>query len=294
MTAYRIPQETHLGSVELTVSDLDRSVSFYRDILGFAAQSDGVSRCDLSAGEGGSIVIRLVADPQASRKPPHTTGLYHFAVRVPDRRSLGEVIRRIFSSRWPVQGFADHSVSEAVYLADPDGNGIEVYVDRPESDWKRGEDGIFMTTEELDVEDLLAETGSELRPTLPPGTDMGHVHLHVSDLRKAERFYHDVLGFDVTQRSYPGALFLSAGGYHHHVGTNIWAGRGAPAPPPESVGLRSFSIVVPSEEDVGILRDRLRQAGRTVDERRTSGGCTIVRAADDDGNDVTIQSTIHP
>jgi catechol 2,3-dioxygenase len=176
-----------------------------------------------------------------------TTGLYHFAILVPTRADLARALRRLVVADTVMQGAADHGVSEALYLADPDGNGIEIYRDRPRAEWPYAGGALRMGADPVDLDDLLAEP-----PSAPPsaglarGTAIGHVHLHVSSLAAAERFYVGVLGFDLMQRYGPSALFVSAGGYHHHVGLNTWAGVGAPPPPPGAFGLRHFTLQLPS------------------------------------------------
>jgi catechol 2,3-dioxygenase len=242
-----LPAGTQVGHVRLQVSDLASALTFYEGLLGFRQTNRNGSTVALSATGQPPDVIVLVERPGARPKPPHSTGLYHVAIRLPTRRALAAVLVRLLEHKWPFQGFADHLVSEALYLADPDGNGLELYADRPPDRWARRNGQIVMGTEPLDVENLLAEAAGDAAPWdgLQPGTGIGHVHLHVSDLARAEAFYHDLLGLDVTQRGYPGALFLSAGGYHHHLGINTWAGAGAPPPPPEAVGLLSFSLQIP-------------------------------------------------
>jgi catechol 2,3-dioxygenase len=168
---------------------------------------------------------------------------------------------------WPFQGAADHLVSEALYLTDPDGNGLELYVDRPRAAWPYRNGQLIMATDPLDLNALLAEADQDPAPWtgVDPGVDVGHVHLHVSDLARAEAFYSGLLGMDVTQRGYPGALFLSAGGYHHHLGVNTWAGAGAPPPPPDAVGLISFALNLPGAPAWRALLDRLRAAGAPLE-----------------------------
>ncbi|MGH7454967.1 MAG: VOC family protein, partial [bacterium] len=216
--------------------------------------------------------------------------LFHIAIRFPSRWELARVFRRLIENGWTFQGFADHIVSEALYLADPDNNGVELYTDRPREQWRWHNGAVEMATDPLDVEDLLREIKKDTAPWdgVHPGTDIGHVHLHVSDLQKAEAFYHGVLGFEVTQRSYPGALFVSAGGYHHHVGLNIWAGKGAPPPPPNAVGLLSFSISIPDLDTLQILKERLRTAELWFEDGSASAGQSTILTRDQDGNGVEI------
>jgi len=196
-----------------------------------------------------------------ARPARHASGLYHFAVLVPSRPALGQVLRRLARAQVPI-GEADHLVSEALYLSDPDGNGIEIYRDRPRDQWKWANGTVQMATEPLDLEDLLREAeGDPGSPdALPAGTRIGHVHLQVSDVQKAVEFYHGIIGFDVVAL-WQGAAFVSAGGYHHHLGLNSWSSRGQPAAPPGSSGLESFVIRVPTVEEQNRLAGRLREAG---------------------------------
>lgn len=263
----RLPEGTYIGYAHLQVSDLGRALAFYRDLLGFREIEGEGSTVLLSA--TGSPPPRLVLTERrgARPKPPRTTGLYHVAIRLPTRRDLARVFQRLLAHEWPFHGFSDHGVSEALYLPDPDGNGLEIYRDRPRAQWPWQAGRLAMVTKPLDVEGLLREATPEPWEGLPPGTDIGHIHLHVADLEEAETFYHGVLGLEVTQRDYPGARFFAAGGYHHHVGTNIWAGRGAPPPPPDAVGLRAFRLVVPDEAAWEGIRARATAAGLPVRER---------------------------
>jgi catechol 2,3-dioxygenase len=263
--SFTIHPDTRLGAVALTVSDLAQASRFYESILGLTTaerQGNGVA---LSADEGPAL-IRLTERLNAQPKPARTTGLYHFAILLPHRRGLANALRRLVEKRYPVQGAADHGVSEAIYLADPDGNGIEIYTDRPREDWPWHDGQLQMITAALDTQSLMEEATDD-GLGLPHGTRIGHVHLHVAELEPARRFYQDWLGFDLVQRFPPdaanraSALFLSAGGYHHHIGLNVWAGVGAPAPPQESVGLRYFVVRVPDDVELNRLASRLETAG---------------------------------
>lgn len=262
-----LPKETHVGHVRLQVSDLDRALAFYRDLLGFQQASENGASAALSATGKPPYHIVLAARPGAQAKPRGTTGLYHLAIRYPSQHELARAFQRLVSHRWPFQGFADHWVSEALYLADPDGNGLELYVDRPRQQWRWQDGQIAMATEPLDVEALLAQAAAEPKPWsgIHPDTDVGHVHLQVSDLVRAEAFYQGLLGLEVTQRGYPGALFLSAGGYHHHLGINVWAGTGAPAPPPDAVGLLSFALQLPDRTSWSEVLARVEEAGVEIE-----------------------------
>jgi catechol 2,3-dioxygenase len=259
-----IDPATTVGKVTLAVRDLDTVERFYLDTIGL----ERLNRSDGSATVGvrGQPLVELVGRPEARPRPRRSTGLYHLAILVPDRRELAYALRRLVAARWRLVGAADHLVSEALYLEDPEGNGIEIYRDRPRDEWRRDGDEIAMATLPLDLQSLFDEVEgeSDLSATVATDTRMGHVHLHVADLVAAERFYGSLLGFDVTARGYPGALFMSAGGYHHHLGLNTWAGEGAPAPPPGSAGLVRYEVVLPTTEDVEAAVARVRAGGGWV------------------------------
>jgi catechol 2,3-dioxygenase len=270
-----LPPDTHIGSVHLTVADLDSQRSFYERALGLEVlQRDGQT---VRLGPpGGSVILELTGDPDAPRRPYGTTGLYHFAVLVPSRPDLGQALRRVIEAGWRFTGASDHLVSEALYLNDPEGNGIEIYRDRPRDQWQRSDEGVLqMATMPLDLEGVLGEIdGSQPVPArIAPGTSIGHIHLQVANLRDAEAFYADALGFDVMVRTYPGALFVSAGGYHHHIGLNTWESAGGSPPPEGATGLRSFEVVLPSSEDAERVAAQARAAGAEVS---TSDGTAIV------------------
>lgn len=281
-----IHPDTRLGPVYLIVSDRDRARDFYQGILGFREVYRRDRTLALSAG-GENVLVVLEERQNARPKPVGTTGLYHLAVLLPERKDLARVLRHLLETQYPLQGASDHLVSEALYLADPDGNGIEIYADRPRDRWPMRNGRLQMATLPLDGEGLLRELGQhEDRPWdgLPPRTCIGHIHLHVSDLRAAESFYHDLLGFDVMLYYGSSAVFLSAGGYHHHIGLNTWAGVGAPPPPPDAVGLQAFSIVLPVEEELLRIQKRLEQT--TGLPLRRLEGALMVR--DPSGNGVLL------
>jgi len=257
-----------IGAVSLVVSDLDRSIAFYTNALGFEVleREQGSARLGL----GGRELVLLNESPGA-RRPARATGLYHFAVLFPSRPDLAAALARLATAGVHLHGASDHGVSEALYLADPDGNGIELYRDRPRAEWPRASDGsIQMTIDPIDLEDLLREglrpaSRADALPMAPPETRVGHVHLHVADLDPAIHFYVDVLGFDAVTRYGSEAFFVAVGGYHHHVGLNIWAGRGAPPPPPGSIGLRWFDVEHSSSAEREKTIARLRAQGIGVD-----------------------------
>ena len=266
-----IDPATTMGTVCLTASDLDRSQTFYEQTLGLRASRPDDATVVLSA-PGGPALVELHGDPSARPLERRATGLFHMAVLVPSRVELARSLWRLAVRRWPLDGASDHLVSEALYLSDPDGNGIEIYRDRPRSEWRRVGDQLQMSTLPLDLDSLLGELrgATELQASAPVGTRIGHVHLQVSDLAQAEAFYHGVLGFDVVVRGYPGALFVSAGGYHHHIGLNTWHSAGAAPPAAGSVGLRSFTIDLPEHRELANVLARIEAADSPVN-RAPSG-----------------------
>lgn len=261
-TRSSLPATTHTGQVHLRVSDLERSLGFYRDILGYTVTGVGERSVKLTASPTQLAQIQVDEVTGVPPKPWKSAGLYHAAIRVPSRTELARTIKRLVDHNWKVPGVADHGVSEAFYLNDPDGNGLEIYADRPRANWPVKDGALQMISDPLDLESLFgtlegapADDGS-----MAPDSDIGHVHLQVSDLTRAERFYVDILGFDVMQRTYQGALFVSAGGYHHHIGLNVWAGRGVPAPRNDVAGLIDFTILLPDSDSLDTVAHRLNEA----------------------------------
>lgn len=291
MSTFRLPAKTHIADVHLQVSNLTRSLNFYANLLGFREMKRDNATAFLSATGQPPYQIRLTERPDARPKPPRTTGLYHVAIRLPNRRELARVFQCLLSHNWSFHGFSDHKVSEALYLADPDGNGLELYADRPRDEWTWRNGQVGMTTERLDTDNLLREIAGDQTPWrgIHPQADIGHVHLQVSDLTRTEAFYHDLLGFDVTQRNYPGALFLSAGGYHHHIGLNIWAGHGAPPPPPDAVGLLSFTLDIPDGETKHILQTRIRASKVFQEDRQHDPSTVGLLIRDPDRNGIVVK-----
>ncbi len=260
-----IAPATTVGEVQLIVSNLERSVKYYRDALGFQVLQQKNTTAVL--GVGNRRLLTLV-EQEGAKPAPRTTGLYHFAVLLPDRRSLARLLYHMAESEVPIQGASDHGVSEALYLADPDGNGIELYHDRDREEWPLDEAGkMEMGTETLDIDDLVMELKEGLTPWegLPEGTRIGHVHLRVRNIPESEAFYTGVLGFQLTQRYGSAASFVSAGGYHHHIGMNTWQSAGAPPPPPNATGLRWFELLMPDNDALEAVRARLSAAGITLD-----------------------------
>jgi catechol 2,3-dioxygenase len=237
-----LPAETRMGAVELTVSDLERSLDYYRSAIGLAVLDEANGRASLGADGSELLVLDEVPGAQPA---PRNTGLFHFALLVPERRALAQWLAHAIREQVPLSGASDHFVSEAIYLRDPDHHGIEIYSDRPREVWE-GQVG-RMTTAPLDLENLLAELGDPEGTSfdgLPGGTTMGHVHLQVAELEETLRFYRDVLGFDLMV-TVPSAAFLAAGGYHHHIGANTWQSAGASPPPEGAAALRRATIILP-------------------------------------------------
>ena len=257
---YQLPDLTRLGKVRLQVSDLARSVAYYRDLLGMRVLQQDATSARLAVNDADDHLIELRYE-RGTRPVPRggTLGLYHFAVLVPSRATLGQFVTHLAAAN--VQfGAADHLVSEAIYLWDPDGLGIEVYADRPRDAWQSNEGELVMATERLDLRSVMDAAGSDTWNGMPAGTTMGHIHLSVGDLNAARGFYHHGLGLDMTVWSYPGALFMSAGGYHHHLGTNTWA-MGARAPIDRDARLLEWELVLPSRAGIDAAAASMRAGG---------------------------------
>jgi catechol 2,3-dioxygenase len=285
----RIAPGTAIGSVHLTVPSLERSRSFYERLIGLEPREldDG----SISFGAAGRPpLLHLVGDPSVPPRDPRQTGLFHFAVLVPTRRDLAVALVRVAQGGWRLDGASNHLVSEALYLTDPSGNGIEIYRDRERSEWPYDAAGqLAMGTLGLDIDDLLAELehapiDDETDALMPAGTRIGHMHLQVAELEETERFYSGVLGFDVTVRGYPGALFVSAGGYHHHIGLNTWNSRGGSTPPDGGLGLRAYEIKLGDADALARVLAQVDAAGVAMETM--ADGSTLVR--DPSGNGVLL------
>ena len=245
---YRLPPTAHIGRVRLQVSDIERSLSFYRRVLGFEVLSRDAARARLGVAGDTQSLIELDERPGVRPVPRRgLLGLFHFSILLPNREALGSLVMHLTNVQVRV-GSADHGVSEALYLTDPDGLGIEVYADRPRASWAIRDLEVAMITIPLDLGNLAAAATTPWSG-MPAGTVIGHVHFSVGDLAQAEAFYHLALGFDKVAWSYPGALFLSAGGYHHHVGTNIWAMGATPATASDA-RLIDWQLRLPHASDV--------------------------------------------
>jgi catechol 2,3-dioxygenase len=272
----RLPADAHIGRVRLRVGDLGRALDFYRDVLGLRVERDEGARVTLAprgSAEKRELII-LEERPGIGRRParPVTTGLYHVALLVPSRGDLGRSLIQLHQSGYPLRGMSDHAVSESLYLDDPDGNGLEIYADRPRASWPVQDGVVQMTVDPMDVEGVIAAGRERPEPWngLSADTVVGHVHFTVSRMARSVTFYRDVIGFDVMMRI-PSLTAVSAGGYHHHLNLNTWAGEGAPPDSERVAGLLGWELVVPGAQARRALIDRLSAAGALT---APSGGVT--------------------
>ncbi|MCU0616986.1 MAG: VOC family protein [Gemmatimonadaceae bacterium] len=284
MSLSLLPDATSLGAVTLRVADLSRSIAWYTEVLGarVLSQHDAhhavAATATLGAHGDDTPLLQLVERPGARPAPSRgRLGLYHVAWLLPDRAALGRFLAHV-AQRGERVGSADHLVSEALYLQDPDNLGVEVYRDRPRAEWTVEQGRVAMASLPLDARGLLRDAAGAPYTGLPAGTRIGHVHLHVGDLTESTRFYRDVLGLSVTQDGYPGAVFLSAGGYHHHLGTNEWAGPGAVPATEDDAALLQWTVEVPHAEALDALRARARAAGVAVAAVAGEGGDALMLA----------------
>jgi catechol 2,3-dioxygenase len=261
---FRMPPGLRLGPVKLQVADLSRSLRFYEQVLGLRPLERSADRLLLGAEQQQTALVELREARAASPVPQRgRLGLYHYAILLPAREDLGRFVSHL--ERLGIRaGASDHLVSEALYLSDPDGHGIEVYADRPRAEWRHQDGQIVMATARLDLAELARAGGEQPWQGMPPGTRMGHIHLHVGDLERAERFYHRGLGLDRVVWSYPGALFLSAGGYHHHLGVNTWAAPTRPANEGEA-RLLEWVLILPDSGEVAAAARSLEEGGHAVE-----------------------------
>ncbi|MFJ7744540.1 VOC family protein [Peribacillus sp. NPDC097295] len=260
MSEFHRKPVTFVGEVSINVLDLEDAITFYEDVIGLRVLEKTDSKAVLTT-DGKTPLLTLEQPKDVIPKEGRTSGLYHFALLLPTRADLAVFLRHLLATQYRF-GAADHGVSEALYITDPDGNGIEVYYDRPSFEWEWTEGEVKMVTEPLDGNGILAESDAAWSG-LPVGTLMGHIHLHVANLQDAEKFYASGLGFKVVTR-YEGALFTSTGGYHHHIGLNVWNGTGAPAPKKNSVGLNWFTLVYENEEARNKVIEQLKEIGSVV------------------------------
>jgi catechol 2,3-dioxygenase len=274
-TTTSIDPATEVGLLALTVADLARSLDFYTNAIGFQVLQQDASTATL--GTAGRPLLLLTEQPGATPWPRDRqsyTGLYHFAILLPTRADLGRWLRHWLELGFPLPGQGDHLVSEALYIEDPDGHGIEVYRDRPRETWTWAHGQIRMAADPVDLRGLLAEAERAGAPWqgLPAGTSLGHIHLQVGAIAQAAAFYHGVLGFDVVAQT-PSALFVSAGGYHHHIGVNTWHSRGAGPASADKARLRLFTVVLPSAAARAAVVARLDAAA--IAHREAAGAVVV-------------------
>ena len=261
---FRLPAVTGLGPVRVRIADLGRSIGFYESVLGMRVLDRQDARASLGTQGDERVLLELNEQRGVSTSARKgRLGLYHFAILLPDRAELGRLDRHL-AEQGLQAGASDHLVSEALYLSDPDGLGIEVYADRPRESWKRSGAQLMLATDPIDRNDLHRAAGAQTWTGMPAGTVIGHVHLHVGNLGKAGAFFSDAMGFDRMVWSYPGALFLAAGGYHHHLGTNVWAGSDARPTRPDEAGLIEWTVEIPDQSSVDAAADSIARAGYAV------------------------------
>lgn len=258
-----------IGTVRLKVRDLEAVSAFYQRVLGLAVLEAGGNRAVLG---NGMPLLELHGDPVLAPADPRQAGLFHTAFLMPTRADLARWLAHVAAARVPLQGASDHIVSEAIYLADPEGNGIEVYADRPQARWRTASGEVRMATDPLDIQDLLSAAGDRAWRSFPEGGRIGHVHLQVGEIEAADRFYRDILGFDLAAR-YPGASFYGSGGYHHQLAGNTWNSRHAGARPDHMAGLDAVGIVCRDAATLEAIAARAEGAGLTAD--RTPGGLSL-------------------
>ena len=263
--SFTIDPNTSIGMLTLAVSEMDSLSRFYQDIIGLSELHRRHNSIDF--GINGNVLLSLENRP-GGKQHPRAPGLFHLAIRLPGRKELGQWLNHLMDTHYPLSGAGDHLVSEALYLADPESNGIETYYDRPKEKWEHDENGIKMDTLAVDLQSLREQAGDTPFTGLAPGTIIGHIHLRVNDLNKAVEFYRDILGFQL-MALWPGAGFLSAGGYHHHIGVNVWNSRGAQPPPGDSLGLVNYEIVLPNSKAMDNLLDHLASRNQPVENQNT-------------------------
>ncbi|MHA0856356.1 VOC family protein [Paenibacillus sp. CMAA1364] len=263
MDFHRKPN-TYVGQVNLKVQNLECALKFYQEIIGFKILNQTEKSANLTA-NGKTVLLSIEQPDNVAPMQGKTTGLYHFALLLPTRSDLVQIVQ-YFNAIGLQFGSSDHLVSEALYLSDPDGNGIEIYSDRAPSDWDWSNGEVKMTVDPLEFSDLLSDVNQQAWSGLPAETVMGHIHLHVSDLRETEEFYYKGLGFEVVNRYGIQALFISTGKYHHHIGLNTWNGVGALAPLENSVGLKSFTLIYPNDAAREHVVNNLRNIGTSCIE----------------------------
>lgn len=263
MSNFHKSPNIYANHVALKVMDLNRSLEFYQKIMGFKVLEKDEKRAILTA-NGVNPILTIEQPQNVKRKELRRTGLYHYALLLPSRKDLGKFIKHLRDTQYPIIGASYHGISEAIYLQDIDDNGIEVYADTPVSTWRWKNSFLEMVTKPLDIRDVMAEAEGETWEEIPEDTIIGHIHLHVSDLEEAEKFYVDALGFDIVTKVPNQATFISTGGYHHHIAFNIWNGKDIPPPSENSVGMKYFSLKLPDQKTRHDIIDKLNGLGYEV------------------------------
>jgi len=255
-----IPDKTRIQSIDIRVRDLKDSLNFYSDLNGFKIVDQNDFEAILSSTGVLPYIIKLTEDKSAPVRIKGSTGLFHMAFLFPNRKELARVFMRLFKNNIKFQGFSDHLVSEAIYLLDPDGNGVELYTDKPRDQWQESHGQILMDTLPLDLSKVTSELDDpEIWNGIHPDTTLGHIHLNVSELKKAEEFYNEILGFRITNTQFPKALFLGAGGYHHHIGSNTWMLDKRAKADENSLGMTSFTIRIPDDNYINLISERAEE-----------------------------------
>jgi len=268
----KIPDNTKIQSVDIRVNDLGRTLDFYNEFIGLKVIETASNSVFLSATGESPYLLGLHGDKDAVKEPRGTTGLFHTAIRLPNRKELARVFLRLFERKVKFQGFSDHVVSEAIYLADPEGNGVELYADRPMEEWNYKMGQVEMDTLPLNLNTITDELDDKDNWNgIHEDTDIGHIHLKVSDLHKAQEIYSMVLGFNITNSIYPGALFFGAGGYHHHIGANTWLTKNGKPASDNSAGLAGFTIKMPDEKYIDSVKKRAEESGLQIIPGTESG-----------------------
>ncbi|WP_018924879.1 VOC family protein [Salsuginibacillus kocurii] len=260
MSRYHRKPNTYVREVTLKVANLERSLGFYKDLLGLHVHEQTEWHATLSA-DAETPLLQLEQPNDSKPKQKHTTGLYHFALLLPSRTALASLFSRLNEQHYPLHGAADHDISNALYLDDPDGNGVELYVDTDPDTWVWHGGKIDVTSSPLDLRSLLNEAEDISRKGMPANTIMGHIHLHGADMKSMKEFYNQGIGFDIVVDNLNQMTFFSSGGYHHHVGVNLWNGVGAPPPAVNSVGMKEYTLVFPSKKDRQKAGQRLEELG---------------------------------
>lgn len=263
MSKFHDKSSIFVTQIHLKVEDIDKLLEFYKDVMGFKVLKNEERQAILSA-DGLTPLITIEQPADVIAKVPKRTGLYHFAILLPTRVSLGLFLKNIIKRKYPIVGGSNHGVSEAVYLQDPDDNGIEIYVDTDPATWNWNNKNVEMVNNPIDYEGIISEAGNLEWNGIPSDTIIGHIHLHVADLNESKRFYMDGLGFDLVQEMQNTAVFTSSGGYHHHIAFNIWNGRGAKALSDNSVGMKYFSLIFPDEKSRAKVIEKLGELGFPV------------------------------